>query len=58
MTATAPPTIDEQARAALQDLIGHPLSDDDWQRYSARLIAFVRLLRSWDKTLGTTERLG
>jgi hypothetical protein len=37
------------ARAALAEQFGRPLSDEEWSLYSARLLAYVRLLRDWER---------
>ena len=38
-----------RARAALENQFGRPLSDEEWTLYSARLLAYVRLLKSWEE---------
>jgi hypothetical protein len=47
MTAAA--TAEERARSCLEEGLARPLSDEEWRLYSARLLAYVRLLQSWER---------
>ncbi len=59
MTASA--TAEERARSCLEECMGRPLSDEEWRLYRARLLAYVRLLQSWErseKTMAFERPLG
>ncbi len=45
---TAQSCSERAARESLEALGGRPLSDPEWDRYSKRLIEFVKLLSRWD----------
>jgi hypothetical protein len=42
--------VDERARRAIEDRLGRQLSDQEWASYRSRLVAFVQLLASWEKS--------
>ena len=46
---TRPATAEEAARAAMDERNGKPLTDQEWTTYKARLLAYVRLLKSWER---------
>jgi len=37
------------ARACLSEHAGRELSDEEWTAYKARLLAYLQLLRSWER---------
>ena len=45
---TAPSATERAARQSVEVLGGGPLSDQEWNRQSKRLIEFVKLLSRWD----------
>lgn len=51
------PTSEEEnsARAALEELAGRRLSDQEWDRSRARLLQFVSMLREWHQGSMTSE---
>jgi hypothetical protein len=45
---------ERSARVALEERVGHPLSEMEWEQARARLVELVSLLRVW--YLGFTSR--
>ena len=41
-------TAGQSARADIEAIVGHPVSDDEWHRQSNRLEEYVRILSRWD----------
>jgi hypothetical protein len=42
--------MDEPTRLAIEDHLGRQLSEQEWATYRSRLVAFVHLLASWEKS--------
>jgi hypothetical protein len=42
-------TTEHRARAALEACFQRPLSDEEWQTYKARLVAYARILHEWSQ---------
>jgi hypothetical protein len=58
-SGTAPPSLENAARAALDSHAGRTLTDAEWARTRADLLELVTILRGWDqKARNTAPGLG
>ncbi len=42
--------LEQAARDAIAEILGRPLTEGEWRTTSDRMLAYIRLLRSWDRT--------
>jgi hypothetical protein len=46
-------TSEAEARACVEERLGTRFTDEEWASHKARLLAFMRLLQSWEKNPGS-----
>lgn len=46
------------ARSTIEARLGRDVSDQEWALWRARLLAYVKLLKTWDERLGSNDDLG
>ena len=49
---------DAIARETIESSLGRELSDEEWALYRSRLLAFLKVLHSWDAATCSSDDLG